>query len=66
MKIKVSYSELKTCGGYNNKRAEAELELDETDIQMNGGADSAFRKAWKEVKRQVRVRLENDSDEIPF
>ncbi len=66
MKIKVSYSELKTGSGYNNQRAEAEIELDETDIQINGGADLAFRKIWKEVRRQVRLRLGCDSDEIPF
>ncbi|MDE4542285.1 hypothetical protein [Thermoanaerobacterium sp. R66] len=59
MKIRVSYAELKSGPGYNNKKAEAEIEVD-----VAGDIDKAFTRAWDKVKAEVRKQL--DDEEIPF
>lgn len=59
MKIRVSYAELKSGPGYNNKKAEAEIEVD-----VVGDIDKAFTRAWDKVKAEVRKQL--DDEEIPF
>ncbi|HHW03378.1 MAG TPA: hypothetical protein GXX35_11340 [Thermoanaerobacterales bacterium] len=54
MKIRVAYSELKSGPGFNNKKAEAELEVDVT-----GNIDNAFQKAWEKVRAEVERQLED-------
>lgn len=65
MKISVSYSELVSGPGYNNRQAKAEMEFDVT-TDLN----AAFDKAWKICKREVAKQLfpekQNDFPEIPF
>ena len=66
MKIKVSYSELVSGPGFNNRRAEAELE-----ITVEGGfenLDKAYNKAWEKVKSEVKRQLSspNNNDDLPF
>lgn len=60
MKIKVSYSELKSGPGFNNRKAEAELE-----VEVNGDIAKAFEKAWRIVKDEVQNQLDPSSQE-PF
>lgn len=64
MKIRVSYAELKSGPGYNNQRAEAEIE-----VEVNGSLDAAFQKAWEKVKSEVKRQLQGDdkiTDDFPF
>jgi hypothetical protein len=64
VKIRVSYSELKTEPGFRNKRAEAEIE-----VEVNGREDIAvaYDKAWGIVKNEVRKQLDrSDSEDLPF
>lgn len=64
MKIRVSYAELKTGPGYNNQRAEAEIEVDVFDVN---DIDIAYRRAWDRVKKEVEKQLFQDSkDSLPF
>ncbi|AYO30831.1 hypothetical protein D2962_09585 [Biomaibacter acetigenes] len=60
MKIRVAYSELKSGPGYNNRKAEAEIEIDVT-----GNLDSTFQRAWERVKSEVKRQLDYN-DDIPF
>ena len=63
MKIKVSYSELKSGPGYNNQRAEAEIE-----VEVQGDMNQAFDEAWQIVRTEVKRQLEPiiNVDELPF
>jgi hypothetical protein len=65
MKIKVSYGELVSGPGYNNRQASAEIELD-----VNSNVDAAFEKAWKKCKNEVNKQLHPEmriqDDDIPF
>ncbi len=63
MKIRVSYSELKSGPGYNNQKAEAEIEM-----EVHGDLNRAFDKAWQKVKTEVKRQLEPiiNVDELPF
>lgn len=69
MKIRVSYAELKSDSGFNNQRAEAEIE-----VTVDGGpevVDAMFTKAWERVKREVNKQLypvtdNNIPDDMPF
>jgi len=64
MKIRVSYSELVSGPGFNNRRAEAELEV---TVENAAALDSTYQKAWERVKGEVRQALNKDNDEdIPF
>lgn len=66
MKIRVSYSELKSGPGYNNRRAEAEIEMDQTDIQINGGIDTAFDRIWQKAREEVKRQMGYSTDECPY
>jgi len=72
-KIRVSYSELKSDGCYNNRRAEAEIEFEvrpRTVFELK----QSFEKAWSEVRRQVKEQLQRqdepslafEDDDVPF
>ncbi len=70
MKIRVSYSELKSGPGYNNQRAEAEIEM-----EVHGDINQAFDETWQIVKTEVKGQLQpviNDLDpdiidnDLPF
>ena len=71
MKIRVSYSELRS-ENFNNRSAEAQVEIDVKDQDV----ESAFAAAWRVVKRQVGLQLDGNpadrlrefdqSDDIPF
>ncbi|MEM3593823.1 MAG: hypothetical protein QXS27_03760 [Candidatus Jordarchaeaceae archaeon] len=63
MKIRVCYSELKSTGDFNNKRAEAEIEM-----EVHGDVDKAFEKLWSKCKSEVKKQLEETfkHEEIPF
>jgi len=65
MKIKVNYSELISGPGFNNRKAEAELEL-----TVEGGFEGlgkAYSKAWGIVKDEVAKQLQKQSEDvIPF
>ncbi|MDQ7095968.1 hypothetical protein REC12_20445 [Desulfosporosinus sp. PR] len=62
MKIKVSYSELVSGPGFNNRRAEAELEV---TVENNHNLDAVYQKAWDRVKGEVKRQLGANED-IPF
>lgn len=64
MKIRVNYAELKSGPGYNNQRAEAEIE-----VEVNDCLDSAFQKAWEKVKSEVKRQLQSEDNitgDTPF
>lgn len=63
MKIRVSYSELVSGPGFNNRRAEAEIEV--TVEGNNEALDNAYQKAWNRVKSEVRRAL-GEPDDIAF
>ncbi len=52
MKIRVSYSKLQSDLGYNNRRAEAEIE-----VEVDGDLSAQFDDAWKIVREQVERQL---------
>jgi uncharacterized OsmC-like protein len=62
MKIRVSYSELKT-ENYNNRRAEAEIEF-----EVHGDLNEAFENAWRIVKKEVKKQIEPHQfhNDLPF
>ncbi len=62
VKIRVSYSELKSGPGYNNRKAEAEIEIEVSD----GNIDRAYQKAWDRVISEVHRQLDRPGDDIPF
>lgn len=62
MKIRVSYSELVSGPGFNNRRAEAELEV---TVENNSNLDATYKKAWDRVKGEVKRALGTDHD-VPF
>jgi len=62
MKIRVSYSELISGPGFNNRRAEAELEV---TVENKSDIDATYSKAWERVKSEVKRQLGADPD-IPF
>lgn len=62
MRIKVSYSELKSTSDYGNRKAEAELE-----IEVNGDINEAYTKAWQKVRSEVKKQFEpNYHEDLPF
>ncbi|KUO75547.1 MAG: hypothetical protein APF81_27400 [Desulfosporosinus sp. BRH_c37] len=65
MKIRVSYSELVSGPGFNNRRAEAELEV---TVENKADIEGTYKKAWERVKSEVKRQLtiSNDNDEVPF
>lgn len=64
MKIRVSYSELVSGPGFNNRRAEAELEV---TVENAAALDGAYLKAWERVKGEVNRQLTpNSDDDVPF
>lgn|GEM_PF-1904493 len=62
MKIRVSYAELQTGPGYNNKRAEAEIEI---EVKHTGNLDAAFENSWERVKAEVKRQLDEPERETP-
>lgn len=63
MIIKVSYSELKSTGGFNNVKAGAEIEMETDRHNLNDD----FKKCWQKVKNEVKRQLnEPIDDDIPF
>lgn len=64
LKIRVSYSELKSDGQYNNRKAEAEIE-----IEVNGNLNETFDRSFARVKKEVKKQLGEDvkiDDDLPF
>jgi hypothetical protein len=61
LKIRVSYSELKSVPGYNNRKAEAEIEIEVVDPKK---LDESFQWAWGKTKSEVSRQL--GDEEIPF
>ena len=71
MKIRVSYSELRS-ENFNNRSAQAEVEIDVKERDL----EAAFIEAWHIAKRQVSLQLDGNpadrlrefdrSDDIPF
>jgi metal-dependent amidase/aminoacylase/carboxypeptidase family protein len=61
MKIRVSYAELKSGPGYNNQRAEAEIEL-----EVRGDIEKTYDQAWALVKRQVKAILNPEIKQPPI
>lgn len=59
MKIRVSYAELKSGPGYENKRAECSIEL-----EVNGDLNTTFEKAWKRCKKEVANQLSDKQTEL--
>lgn len=59
MKITVSYSELVSGPGYNNRQARAEIEQ-----EVNGNLDEAFENAWNVCKREVGKQLQ--PEQVPY
>ncbi len=57
MKIRVSYSELRS-ENFNNRSAQAEVEIDLADRNL----DEAFAIAWGVVKQQVRSQLDGNGN----
>jgi len=62
MKIRVSYSELVSGPGFNNRKAEAELKV---TVENKADLDVTYSKAWDRVRSEVRRQLGSDPD-IPF
>lgn len=66
MKIRVNYSELISGSGFNNRRAEAEIEV---TVENKADIGVTYQKAWKLVTSEVKKQLgqEQDKDDgIPF
>ncbi len=71
MKIRVSYSELRS-ENFNNRSAQAQVEIDVNEKDL----EAAFADAWRVAKRQVRLQLDGNpadrlrefdqSDDMPF
>ena len=67
MKIRVSYGETRSDGNYNNRRAEAEIE-----VSVEGQAlEDVFNRAFKRVKQEVKKQLDQGQetsilDDLPF
>ena len=59
MKLRVSYSELVSGPGFNNRRAEAELE---GTVENSADLDRTFQMAWDRVKREVSGQLGKGQD----
>jgi hypothetical protein len=63
MKIRVCYSELVSGPGYNNRKAEAEIEV---TVENKADLDIAYQKAWERVKNEVKKQLTGNNEELPF
>lgn len=64
MKIRVSYSELVSGPGFNNRKAEAEIEI---EVPMDKNLPGVYDRAFALVKREVRKQLDAKSDDdLPF
>jgi len=59
MKLRVSYSELVSGPGFNNRRAEAELEV---TVENSADLDKVYQTAWDRVKREVKGQLGKGQD----
>jgi len=67
LKIRVSYGETRSDGNYNNRRAEAEIELSVEGQSLDNAFDRAFRRVKQEVKKQLDQSQETSIvDDLPF
>jgi hypothetical protein len=63
LKIKVSYSELVSGPGFNNRQAKAELEV---TVEGKATLDDAYRNVWDIVTSEVKNQLQRTEPDIPF